>query len=230
LDIGVDPGIFSEKIAKKNRRITICDLSEEQLKSTRERFESLKISDKIDQFVLLDSFSNLIQFADNTFDMIICFYDTLSYACDTRHKMLKEFSRILKKGAPILFTVKNKLWFLKSIIQKEQFDKLIDPTKAGIWEFLETSYKQHDDYPDEPAFYAFENLELEMLLEKNQFEILEIFAINLLLQNNDSILTKIKDTPEAWKTIHDIEQKLAKTKSLQNAGERIFVIGRKTVI
>ena len=59
---------------------------------------------------------------------------------------------------------------------------------------------------------------------------MEIFAINLLLQNNNSILTKIKDIPEAWKTIHEIEQKIAKNKSLQNAGERIFVIGRKTII
>ncbi|NHJ38559.1 MAG: class I SAM-dependent methyltransferase [Asgard group archaeon] len=230
LDIGADPGIFSENIAKKNRRLTICDISEEQLKSTRERFNSLKISDRIEQFTLLDSYHNLIQFADETFDMVICFYDILSYSCDKRHKLLNELSRILKKGAPILFTVKNKLWYLKKIIQEEQLDKLLEPSKTGIWEFLDTNYKQHDEYPDEPVFYAYDNLELEMLLEKNQFEILEIFAINLLLQNNNSKLIKIKNSPEAWTTLLEIEEKIAKTKALQNAGERIFVIGRKAII
>lgn len=230
LDIGVDPGIFSKNIIKKNRRITICDISEEQLRSTREMFNSLKISDKIEQFTLLDSYSNLIQFADETFDMVICFYDTLSYACDTRYKLLNELSRILKKGAPILFTVKNKFWYLRNIIQKEQFDKLLDPSKAGIYELLETNYKQHDEYPDEPAFYAFDNLELEMLMEKNQFEVLEIFAVNLLLQDNSGILAKIKNSTEAWTTVLELEEKIAKTKALQNAGERIFVIGRKTIL
>jgi SAM-dependent methyltransferase len=230
LDIGIDPGIFTEYLLKKNRRVTICDLSEEQIKSIRERFENLKLTDNLEQYVLLDSLNELIQFEDETFNMIICFFETMSYASDLRYKFMKELMRILKRGAPIIFTVKNKIGFLKQLIQNEDIDKLVDPLKSGIWELLETKYKQHDEEQDEPAFYAFESSELIDFVTGYDGEVLEMCAVNLLLQKNNPLITDIKNSEEAWKTILEIERRLSSSRGLVDSGDIILIVGRKAIL
>ena len=54
LDISLDPGIFSEKVAQANRRLVIADISEEQIKTTRVKFEALGSIAQIDQFSIVD--------------------------------------------------------------------------------------------------------------------------------------------------------------------------------
>ncbi|NHJ48848.1 MAG: class I SAM-dependent methyltransferase [Asgard group archaeon] len=230
LDIGIDPGIFTEYLIKKNRQVTICDLSEEQIRVIRERFENLKLSDNIDQYVLLDALDELVQFEDETFNLVICFFETMSYASDLRYKFMKELMRILKRGAPIIFTVKSKLSYLKQLIQNNDIEKLVDPLKSGIWELLESKYKQPDEELVDPAYYAFESNELIDFVTNNEGEVLEICAVNILLQKNNPLILDIKNSEEAWKTILEIERRISSTRGLVDSGDAILIVGRKSVL
>ena len=125
LDISLDPGIFSEKVANAKRRLVIADISEEQIKTTREKFESLGLISHIDQFAIIDEVYDLSHFQSNSFDMAMSLFSTLSYTCEKRNRFFNEIVRVTKIGAPIIFTVKNKIAFLRSLLREDKIEKLV---------------------------------------------------------------------------------------------------------
>lgn len=230
LDISLDPGIFSEKIAHAKRRLIIADISEEQIKATREKFETLGIISQIDQFAIVDEVYDLSHFQSNSFDMTMSLFSTLSYTCEKRNRFFNEIVRVTKIGAPILFTVKNKISFLRSLIREDKFEKLLSPAKSGIWELFDTHYKQFEEFPEEPAFYAFTSKELSGFLEKYDCEILEMFAVNSLNLKDSKVMSKLRENEEAWINLLEIEKRLSSDTGLIDSGEEILIVVRKKVI
>ncbi|TET28685.1 MAG: class I SAM-dependent methyltransferase [Candidatus Heimdallarchaeota archaeon] len=230
LDISLDPGIFSEKIAHAKRRLIIADISEEQIKATREKFETLGIISQIDQFAIVDEVYDLSHFQSNSFDMTMSLFSTLSYTCEKRNRFFNEIVRVTKIGAPILFTVKNKISFLRSLIREDKFEKLLSPAKSGIWELFDTHYKQFEEFPEEPAFYAFTSKELSGFLEKYDCEILEMFAVNSLNLKDSKVMSKLRENEEAWINLLEIEKRLSSDAGLIDSGEEILIVVRKKVI
>jgi len=230
LDISLDPGIFSEKIAHAKRRLVIADISEEQIKATREKFETLGVISQIDQFAIVDEVYDLSHFQSNSFDMTMSLFSTLSYTCEKRNKFFNEIVRVTKIGAPILFTVKNKIAFLRSLVREDKIEKLVSSTKSGIWELFDTHYKQFEEFPDEPAFYAFTSDELSGFLEKYECEILEMFAVNSLNLKDAELLSKLRENEDAWNNLLEIEKRISSDTGLIDSGEEILVVVRKKVI
>lgn len=230
LDISLDPGIFSEIIAQANRRLVIADISEEQIKTTREKFETLGVISQIDQFAIVDEVYDLSHFQNDSFDMTMSLFSTLSYTCEKRNKFFNEIVRVTKIGAPILFTVKNKIAYLRSLIREKKTKKLVSTTKSGIWEMLDTHYKQFEEFPDEPAYYAFTSKELSGFLEKYDCEILEMFAVNSLILKDSKVMTKLRENEEAWNNLLEIEKRISSDAGLIDSGEEILVVVRKKVI
>lgn len=230
LDISLDPGIFSEKIAHAKRRLIIADISEEQIKATRKKFETLGIISQIDQFAIVDEVYDLSHFQSNSFDMTMSLFSTLSYTCEKRNRFFNEIVRVTKIGAPILFTVKNKISILRSLIREDKFEKLLSPAKSGIWELFDTHYKQFEEFPEEPAFYAFTSKELSGFLEKYDCEILEMFAVNSLNLKDSKVMSKLRENEEAWINLLEIEKRLSSDTGLIDSGEEILIVVRKKVI
>ncbi|MHA1156099.1 MAG: class I SAM-dependent methyltransferase, partial [Candidatus Heimdallarchaeota archaeon] len=205
LDVGFDPGNFALKIAQSNRRLIIGDISQDQLQLTREKFDKYKVSDNIDQFALLEDLGDLKLFGDDTFDLVICLSGTLSYACERRQKLMRELARVSKVGSPIILSVKTKAQFFRDIIKKGRFDLLEDATKAGLWEMIDTNYKQFEEFPEEPLYYGFSSKELIELVVKSQCEILEIMSLNPITNNQIEPINYIVEKEEAWNTLLRIE-------------------------
>lgn len=230
LDLGIDPGNYAIKIAQTNRRLTIADISESQLEITRNKFDKYQLSSQIEQFAILDELIDLSIFEEDSFDMVLCLSGTLSYACEERSKLLQEIVRITKMGAPIILSVKGKAHYFKRIIRELEIDKLEEPNKAGLWQMLDTGYKQHEDYPQEPAYYGFTGQEITELMKKNNIEILEIAGIGSIICNMYMQLEKIRENDEIWEEVFKIEKELQTMPGLWDAGEEILVVGRKRLI
>jgi len=230
LDVGIDPGIFSKIIAEKKRRIIIADISVEQLQITRKRLEKENLSNFFEQFAVLESFTDLRQFDNETFDLIISLYGTLSYTCDERKNMLAELARVCKPGAPIILSVKNKINYIRSTILKADLEKLLDPLKAGLWEFLDTSYKPFEDFPAEPSYYAFSSDEIMKLLEKCGCELLEIRALNCLFPYMSEELVNLFENKDILKTLLTLEERLSTNPGLLDTGSELLVVARKAFL
>ncbi|MBN1329712.1 MAG: class I SAM-dependent methyltransferase [Candidatus Heimdallarchaeota archaeon] len=230
MDIGIDPAIFSEKIIQLNRKVTIGDISEEQLQIIREKFTNLKLTSQVEEYSLLDSFYELTQYKDETFDMAISLFGTISYTCEHKNKMFTELVRVVKKGAPIIIVVKNQLSFLRQLILNEEIEKLLEPTKSGIWDFITTNVKQYDDYPGEPLYHASNSNEVIEMIKANSCDILELSAINLLSPFPNKTLSRLLEDVDTWKTYLKIEEKIATNKMLIDSGDEILAIARKAII
>ncbi|NHJ04996.1 MAG: class I SAM-dependent methyltransferase [Candidatus Heimdallarchaeota archaeon] len=227
LDIGLEPGNFSIKIAQKNRRVIIGDISEDQLQITREKFEKYGLSKQVDHFALLENLGNLNQFNDDTFDLVLCLSGTISFACENRHKLIEEIVRVTKPGAPFIVTVLTKAHFFKEIVKDEKIELFAEAIKSGLWEFIESHIKQIDIDNNEPAYYTFAAKELMALFLDQKCEILEILALAPIVENQVTPLLKFRENTEAWENLLSIDYKLATTEGLLESGEQIILIGRK---
>ncbi|HUU79495.1 MAG TPA: class I SAM-dependent methyltransferase [candidate division Zixibacteria bacterium] len=227
LDIGLDPGNFSIKIAQKNRRVVIGDISEDQLQITREKFEKYGLSKQVDHFALLENLGKLSQFNDDNFDLVLCLSGTISFACENRHKLIEEIIRVTKPGAPFIITVLTKAHFFKEIVKEEKIELFEEATKSGLWEFIESHFKQIDIDNNEPAYYTFAAKELMNLIIDYKCEILGILALAPIVENQVTALQKFRENAEAWENLLSIDYKLATTEGLLESGEQIILIGRK---
>lgn len=229
LDIGIEPGIYAIKLAEKKRRLVIADLSETQMQLTREKFEKLKIIEQIEQFAHLGNLFDLTHFKDNTFDMVLCLSETLSFACDQRRKMLLELLRVTKNGAPLILTVKSKANYYHNLLRTSDLEKLSNPQKSGLWELFDTGYKEYEDYPNEPAAYYFTAETIYDILSKVPCEILEIGGLNVLSKFYINNLTTINENTDAWETVYNLEKKFAEESGIIDAGETIIAVIRKSM-
>ncbi|MFW9923426.1 MAG: methyltransferase domain-containing protein [Candidatus Thorarchaeota archaeon] len=229
LDVGIDPGNFAYKIAQNKRRIVIGDISEEQLKFIREKFNVNNLSAKIDQYAILEELYDLSIFKDESFDLVLCLSGTISYTCEHRNKMISEICRVTKAGAPMIISLRTKASYFKSLIKKQDIDLLENAAKEGLWEFIDTGYKPYNDRLEEPAFYGFEFKEISSFLDYANCEILEIFSLNPITSEQISSLTNIRENEDAWNNLLAIEEKFSKNTGLLEASEEIIIIARKRI-
>jgi len=230
LDLGLDPGIYSTKIAQSNRRIIIGDISERQLASTRERYEKNSLIKQIEQFTFIANLADLSNFQDNTFDMVYSLDCLMSYSCEFHERFFAELLRITKSGAPILFTVKNKIQYFKKIIEENRIDLILDPIKAGLWELLDTNYKQFEEYPNEPAYYAFTNNSIIKMISKYNCDLLHLSALPCVTNPMMNSISSIRENDEAWSNVILFEKKISTRPGIIDGGDEILVIVRKSII
>jgi len=230
LDVGIDPAIFSKLLAEKERRVIVADISYEQLRITRKRLEEENLDKQIEQYAVLESFTDLRQFQDASFDMVLSLYCTLSFTCDKKKKMLAELVRVCKPGAPIIFTVKNKINYLRTAFLDANIEKLTNPVKAGFWEFLDTNYKPFEDFPGEPTYYAFTAEEIESLLEECACEVLEVRGVNCLFPYPTESLAVALENEDVMNTLLEMEERISNTPGLRDAGVELVVIARKVFL
>jgi ubiquinone/menaquinone biosynthesis C-methylase UbiE len=230
LDIGLEPGFYALRLARKERRFVIADISEKQLDITRDKIKELKLEKQIEQFVVLDDITDLSIFSNDSFDMVLCMGGTLSYTCEKRIKFLEELTRAAKGGAPLILTVKSITQFFREIITKTDIAKLEEPIKNSLWEVLDTNYKPYTEENQEPAYYAFHGNELIQLFERVGAEVLDIIGLGCLTNNLYQQVDKISQNEDAWNTLLRIEATLGSNANLWDAGDEILGIARKEVV
>lgn len=137
LDFGSGFGITSEHFSKENEVIAI-EPSEDMIK--------IGCIDSYSFKQIVGGLENLKQFADETFDCIIC-HNVFEYV-DDRNIILEEFSRILKKDGFVSIVKHNRAG---RIMQKAIFDYDIEAVKTLLEGNHNTSknFGVINDYEDE---------------------------------------------------------------------------------
>jgi len=99
LDIACGSGYGSKMIAQKGCSVFGCDVSDEALDFSRKHNDH-----KLITWMKLDIQDICKKFSDSYFDAIVCF-ETLEHIEKGQEKLLSEFKKISKAGAPILTSV-----------------------------------------------------------------------------------------------------------------------------
>ena len=129
LDAGCGPGRFSITIARAGGKVTALDISDKQLEIAKQKIAEAGLSEKVDSFIEGD-ICDLSMFADEQFDMVICYGGALSYVCEKRQKAAAELTRVAKRGGIILVSVMSRLGTVQGVARLPFLPSLENPDKS----------------------------------------------------------------------------------------------------
>ena len=165
LEIGCGTGIFTEKLAHSGAHITALDLSPDLLSIAKKRsYEKGNVS-----FLLSDA--EKIDAGDSVFDAVVG-VSVLHHV--SLHAAIPEFCRVLKSGAPILFSEPN----------------MLNP-QIAIERNIPGMRKIFRNTPDETAFFRWG---LKKFLLQNGFKNVEIKPFDWLHPLTPKPIIPIVDT------------------------------------
>lgn len=140
LDAGGGPGRYTIALAQRGHRVSLCDISEKEIKLAKQQIKKAKISQNIDS-VDIASITDLSLYPSNSFDGVLCLGGPLSHLLTERDrkKTVGELVRVAKPGAFIFISVMNRMAMIADTIRR--WPQEIDSPKS--WERL---WKKGDDY------------------------------------------------------------------------------------
>ena len=137
LDFGSGNGMTADHYAKNNEVIAI-EPDEEAIKNSFNKNIYIQLCGSIDK---------LYEFEDNYFDVIFC-HNVLEYA-DSRNKIVKEFSRILKKGGVLSVLKHNKPGRVMQMVvllnNFEHANELLDGKNGNAEKYGSINYYDDND-------------------------------------------------------------------------------------
>jgi ubiquinone/menaquinone biosynthesis C-methylase UbiE len=210
LDAGGGTGRFSEPLLKKEHKVVLTDLSAEMLKKAKEKLKSYNNIEFIK-----NSVTNMNEFKDESFDVILMINAILDY-CGDYNKAMQEAHRILKKGGLLIATVNNRLLFCKSYELKEgDFDLFRKNMKTGnryiIWGGQKKGHISHEFTIDE----------LKNALKKNHFTIKKLLGIFNLMDKYE--MDNVNNKEEFIK----LQKEFAEKEEYINNSQDFFFVAEK---
>jgi SAM-dependent methyltransferase len=97
LDAGAGPGRFTLELLRLGAHVTALDVSPGQLELLRARVPDVE--------AIVGDITDLSRFADDTFDVTVCFGGPLSYVLDLADEAVAELARVTKPGGHVLVSV-----------------------------------------------------------------------------------------------------------------------------
>jgi ubiquinone/menaquinone biosynthesis C-methylase UbiE len=191
LDAGGGTGRWSVRMATKGCKVILVDNSSGMLKLATERVEKAGLVDRV---TVEKGDLRKLKHKDETFDMAFC--EHTLFALEDPDVVIREFSRVLRKGAPLVISAQNLYVQLlmhlpfREIPQLSKFDEVTDllfrrkhdtMTKDGKVEI-------HTWTPDE----------FRSMLERNGFEVQKIVGkgVTIPLRMAEELYSR-KDCPES---------------------------------
>jgi SAM-dependent methyltransferase len=115
LDAGAGPGRFTIELARLGARVHVGDLSPVQLRLNAERVAAAGYEDAVVARTELD-ICDLSVFADDQFDVVVCFGGPISYVMDRADDALAELCRVTRPGGHVLVSVMSRLGALRRFL------------------------------------------------------------------------------------------------------------------
>lgn len=176
LDVGAATGAYSIPLARLGFDVVHLDLSDEMINTAKEKAAGLTNI----RFIKQDA-TCLDIFADNEFDLVLCFDGAISFSGSKAGKVISEICRVGKK---VMLSVSSKscmtaTWLNYSLTKLSR----IHPS---VRDMMETGYFSKENYGDADELTSISELkaydvdELRKVLEKNKMCVLECRSIGSL--------------------------------------------------
>jgi SAM-dependent methyltransferase len=222
LEVGAGPGRFTREMAKLVDRITVGDISSVQLELNRRNAAEMGFAPSVEEWVECDICDLTPQFADESFDAVVCYGGPLSYVFDQRGQALSELLRVCRPGGRLLLSVMS-LWgtahaFLPALGE-------ID------WAINRRIIATGDQTPDTQAgshyCHLFRASELRAFLDQGGALVDVISASNCLTTTWEDYVESIRDDPEAWGEIIRMEIEACREPGGTGMGTHLIAVCRK---
>jgi SAM-dependent methyltransferase len=224
LDAGGGPGRYTIDLAVKGYDVVLLDLTPANLVRARLEIGKAGVGTRVKD-VTEGSITDLTQYADNTFDGVLCTGGPLSHVCPQleRQKALSELIRVAKPGSHVFVSVMSKYGVLLATptgwpnsvgLRKEEFVEIIDSGECYSW--LKDGYCH---------FYTARELESQFI--GLNVEIIQKVGLEGL-NNQESAEDYCSKFPEAWLKWLEIHNKICTDPFVVDAsGHMLFVVKKK---
>ena len=217
LDVGAGPGRFTIELARLGAEIVVADISPGQLEENRKRLAEAGLEERVKERVLADV-TDLSDFEDASFDVVVCYGGPLSYIIDRAEEGIAELLRVTRKGGHVLLSVMS---LIGTIVHYA--DEVLDLARRDGVELNEAIVRtgllpQAEGYGHLPMkMYRWS--ELEALLSRHG-TIVAASAAGLLP-------TRYPQEPELREFVARVELELASEPGALSCGQHLLAVVRK---
>ncbi len=191
LEVGAGAGRFTIELAKLGADITVGDISKGQLQLNKKYVKEAGLEPNIVKRVELD-ITNLREFADNSFDAVVCYGGPLSYVLDKAGQAIEEMLRVTKPGGFVFLSVMSYLGITRSLFELittlKDYPAVVDQVNTNG--LLTTEIGAHAPHK------AYRYSELKKLLQASSCNIVAASAANYLSPGRDEFLQNHLQTEE----------------------------------
>ena len=223
LEIGPGPGRFTEALADMGCRVSVVDISSEQLRLNRERAEGHGYASSIDGWLKAD-ICDLSALEGELFDSIVAFGGPFSYVFDRRDCAIQECLSLLRPSGRLLLSVMSRWGTIHAFLQyvhplpKEEVDAI---TRAGDITPETTPMAASDGH----HHHMFTADELTRFLEQHCLSIEFMSASNALSTKWGELL----EDRETFARILELEHEAAQSSGALDMGTHILAVASRSV-
>jgi SAM-dependent methyltransferase len=176
LDAGSGPGRFTLELLRLGAHVTALDISPGQLELLRARVPDVE--------AVVGDVTDLSRFADDSFDVAVCFGGPLSYVLDRAEHAVAELARVTRPGGHVLVsvmglggTVIHFASILVELARRDGAERQVEIARTGflpegegyghlamrmyLWEELEALLSPHGEVVDGAAAGVLPQLDVE---------------------------------------------------------------------
>lgn len=229
LDAGCGAGKYSIEIVKSGSRVTLLDISKEQLRIAEEKLNLENMMGKVDSINQGD-LRDLNMFEDETFDTVVCYGAPLNYLLEHREKAVSELFRVTKKGGTILFSVNSKWGVIRSQLGRDDFDYISFFGKPDYWfidKVVDTGDVPKHELVSQPPRHFFDAEELETLLKEAGVKDIVLGGSPCVCSGFRKSASELEKDRTAWETILRLEEKAYCVRNMVDNGEFLLAKGIK---
>ncbi|WP_312460007.1 class I SAM-dependent methyltransferase [Proteiniclasticum sp.] len=225
LDAGCGAGRYSIEFAKKGCKVTLFDISDEQLKIAKDKIGEAKVNENIEG-IFQGDIRDLSQFQNEQFDMVVCYGAPLSYVLENREKAILEFNRVLKKNGLLFISVNNKWGILKMLLGNKYPDFFSNPEYWHVDKVMKTGDLPKHEKVAQPPRHFFEAIELNNLLIENGFVETALGGSPCFSCGNAQSIEELGKDEKSFNTILQIEIETYMKTTMVDNGE--FLLAKAT--
>jgi SAM-dependent methyltransferase len=108
LEIGAGPGRFTIELARIGARVSVGDISPEQLRLNAEIVAAASVEDSVEERAVVDVV-DLSRWPDGAFDATVCYGGPVSYVLDRADDAVAELLRVTRPGGVVLLSVMSRV-------------------------------------------------------------------------------------------------------------------------
>jgi SAM-dependent methyltransferase len=196
LEVGAGAGRVTIELARLGARVTVVDISPEQLRLNEEHVAEGGLEDAVEARHLADVL-DLSRFEDRSFDAVVCYGGPLSWALDGADRAFEELLRVTKAEGHVLLGVMSRFGSLHAFLPTAE-EEIRAFGVEEMQEIVDSGYLP-DNHSTLGPMHLFTWAELRALLERHPGDIVVASAANLLSIGNDETCERwIRDDPEMW--------------------------------
>ena len=219
LEIGAGPGRFTEQLHDLGCRITVGDLSPEQLRLNEEHARARGFAEAIDGWHQLD-ICDLGRFGDATFDAVLAFGGPLSYVFERRDVALSECLRVLRPGGMLLLSVMS-IW---GTLHRHLTDVLTLPEAANRDIVATGDLTPANDAGSTHHCHMFRAAELRAFLDRPELELVWLSASSGL---TTGLEPSMLPNERSWRMLLDFEMMACTEVGYLDAGTHLIAAVRR---